>query len=92
MRIGRLCALGVLAVMATGVLRVRAQTDAAKQTFTNPVLWEDLADLEVVRVGGHYFYSASNMQYSPGAPILESEDLMHWRYVGHATFRADGRM
>lgn len=89
MRIGRLCALGVLAVMATGVLRVRAQTDAAKQTFTNPVLWEDLADLEVVRVGGHYFYSASNMQYSPGAPILESEDLMHWRYVGHAIPRLD---
>ena len=62
-----------------------AQTDAAKPaTFQNPVLWEDLADLDVFRVGDVYYYSASNMHYSPGAPILRSYDLVHWEYAGHA--------
>jgi len=55
-----------------------------KATFTNPVLWEDLADLDILRVGNAYYYSASNMHYSPGAPILRSYDLIHWEYVGHS--------
>jgi hypothetical protein len=47
-------------------------------------LWEDLADIDVLRVGDTYYYSASNMHYSPGAPILRSKDLAHWEYVGHS--------
>ena len=65
--------------------RSSSQTDAAKRTeFQNPVLWEDLADGDIFRVGDAYYYSASNMHYSPGAPILRSYDLVHWDYVGHA--------
>ena len=64
-----------------------AQTPAPKvaaATFTNPLLWEDLADDDVFRVGDAYFLSASNMHYSPGAPILRSYDLVNWEYVGHS--------
>ncbi len=50
----------------------------------NPVLWEDLADVEVIRVGDVYYYTASNMHYSPGAPVLRSYDLVNWEYAGHA--------
>lgn len=53
-------------------------------SFSNPVLWEDLADLDIFRVGNTYYYSASNMHYSPGAPILKSYDLVNWEYVGHS--------
>lgn len=53
-------------------------------TFTNPVLWEDLADLDIFRVDDTYYYSASNMHYSPGAPILSSQDLVNWQYIGHS--------
>jgi len=56
----------------------------ATGSFTNPVLWEDLADNDVFRVGDAYYYTASNMHYSPGAPILRSYDLAHWEYIGHA--------
>jgi beta-xylosidase len=48
------------------------------------VLWEDLADNDVFRVNSTYYYTASNMHYSPGAPILRSYDLANWEYVGHA--------
>ncbi len=54
------------------------------ETYSNPVLWEDLADLDVFRVGDTFYYMASNMHYSPGAPILRSFDLVNWEYAGHA--------
>ena len=46
------------------------------------MIWEDLADVDILRVGNVYYYSASNMHYSPGAP--RSCDLVHWEYVGHS--------
>lgn len=57
--------------------------------FTNPVLWEDLADADVFRVGDTYYYSASTMHYSPGAPILRSYDLTHWEFAGHSVPKLD---
>ena len=53
-------------------------------TFSNPILWQDLPDDEIVRVDDVFYYTASNMHYSPGAPILRSWDLVNWEYVGHA--------
>jgi beta-xylosidase len=53
-------------------------------TFSNPILWQDLPDDEVIRVDDVFYYTASNMHYSPGAPILRSWDLVNWEYVGHA--------
>lgn len=53
-------------------------------TFTNPVLWEDLPDPEVLRVGDIYYMSVSSFHFSPGAPILKSSNLVDWEYVGHS--------
>lgn len=58
-------------------------------TYTNPVLWEDLADIDIFRVNDTYYYSASNMAFSPGAPILSSKDLVNWEYIGHSVPRLD---
>jgi beta-xylosidase len=60
-----------------------------QSTYTNPVLWEDLADIDVFRVGNEYYYSASTMAFSPGAPILKSGDLVNWKYIGHSVPRLD---
>ncbi|KAI9713929.1 MAG: hypothetical protein M1820_000659 [Bogoriella megaspora] len=57
---------------------------ALGQTFTNPILWEDLADLDVLRVNNTFYYTSSTMHYSPGAPILQSYDLVNWEYISHA--------
>ncbi|KAF6835664.1 xylosidase glycosyl [Colletotrichum plurivorum] len=57
---------------------------AAQATFNNPVLWEDLADLEVIRVNDTYYYTASTMHYSPGAPVLKSYNLVDWEFIGHS--------
>ncbi|CAL9437957.1 hypothetical protein SUDANB95_02171 [Actinosynnema sp. ALI-1.44] len=52
--------------------------------FTNPVVWQDFADVDIIRVGDTYYATASTMHYSPGAPILRSYDLVNWEYAGHA--------
>ncbi|GIF74491.1 family 43 glycosylhydrolase [Asanoa siamensis] len=53
-------------------------------TYANPVVWQDFADGDIIRVGDAYYYSASTMHYSPGAPILRSYDLVNWEYAGHS--------
>ncbi|MEV4539208.1 family 43 glycosylhydrolase [Asanoa sp. NPDC049518] len=53
-------------------------------TYNNPVVWQDFADGDIIRVGDAYYYSASTMHYSPGAPILRSYDLVNWEYAGHS--------
>jgi beta-xylosidase len=57
---------------------------AAAPAYTNPVIWQDFADIDVIRVGGTYYASASTMHYSPGAPVLRSYDLVNWEIAGHS--------
>ncbi|MFF0867049.1 RICIN domain-containing protein [Nonomuraea sp. NPDC003560] len=57
--------------------------------YANPVVWQDFADGDIVRVGDAYYYSASTMHYSPGAPILRSYNLVGWEYAGHSVPRLD---
>ncbi|GKT48222.1 non-reducing end alpha-L-arabinofuranosidase [Colletotrichum spaethianum] len=68
----------------SSVLLAAAATVVAQDTFSNPVLWQDLADLEVIRVNDTYYYTASTMHYSPGAPVLKSYNLVDWEFVGNS--------
>jgi beta-xylosidase len=79
----RTCLLLACILAVNGLLRAQAPTPLSPE-FQNPVLWEDLADLDILRVGDTFYYSASNMHYSPGAPVLSSKDLVHWKYAGHS--------
>lgn len=69
---------------AMGAMRAAAATTAQQERFTNPVIWQDLADLEVIRVGDTYYYTGSTMHFSPGAPVLRSYDLVNWEFIGHS--------
>ena len=68
---------------------VRVGGGTTTGSFTNPVVWQDFADGDIIRVGDAYYYSASTMHYSPGAPILRSYDLVNWEYAGHSVPRLD---
>lgn len=70
----------LLAILAASVHAARH----AAATFKNPILWEDLADLDIFCVDDVFYYSASTMHYSPGAPILRSYDLVNWEYISHS--------
>ncbi len=56
---------------------------AAPATYTNPVIFADYSDPDVIRVGEDYYLVASSFHFSPGIPILHSRDLVHWRILGH---------
>lgn len=53
--------------------------------YSDPVVYQDFADCDVFAgPDGAFYYSASNMHYSPGAPIIRSYDLVNWEFVGHS--------
>jgi beta-xylosidase len=52
-------------------------------TYTNPILYADYSDPDVVRVGDRFVMVASSFHFSPGIPVLESRDLVHWRIAGN---------
>jgi beta-xylosidase/pectate lyase len=58
--------------------------DHGDGTFTNPVIYADYSDPDVVRAGDDYYMVASSFNTVPGLPILRSRDLVNWRLVGHA--------
>jgi beta-xylosidase len=61
-----------------------AAAGAAAGEYQNPILFSDYSDPDVIRVGDRYFMTASSFHFSPGLPLLESRDLVHWKLIGHA--------
>ena len=62
---------------------VAATTQAADE-YRNPILFADYSDPDVIRVGDRYYMTASSFHFSPGLPVLESRDLVHWKIIAHA--------
>ena len=58
--------------------------DNGNGTYTNPVLYADYSDPDVVAVGDDYYLTASSFNCIPGLPILHSKDLVNWEIIGHA--------
>jgi beta-xylosidase len=52
-------------------------------TFRNPVLWADVPDPDVIRVGSDFYLVSTTMHLMPGAPIMHSKDLVNWRTVNY---------
>ena len=61
--------------------------DNGDGTYTNPVLYADYSDPDVIRVGDNYFMTVSSFNCTPGLPILHSKDLVNWTIVNHAVKR-----
>lgn len=50
----------------------------------NPIIFADVPDMSMVRVGDSYYMSSTTMHMSPGVPIMKSKDLVNWRLVSYA--------
>ena len=59
----------------------------AQQTTTdkiqNPMLWADVPDPDVIRVGDTFYLVSTTMHLMPGAPVMASKDLKNWETVGY---------
>lgn len=56
---------------------------------TNPILWADVPDVSMVRVGDTYYMSSTTMHLSPGLPIMKSKDLVNWQLASYAYERLE---
>jgi beta-xylosidase len=63
--------------------------DNGNGTFTNPLMWGDWPDPDVIRVGDDFYFISTSMHYVPGSPIARSKDLVNWEMVGYAVPRYD---
>jgi beta-xylosidase len=49
----------------------------------NPMLWADVPDPDVIRVGDTFYMVSTTMHLMPGAPVMASQDLKNWETVGY---------
>lgn len=52
-------------------------------TGTNPVLYTDYPDPDIIRVGNTYYMVSTTMHFMPGGVILRSYDLIHWEIASY---------
>jgi beta-xylosidase len=50
----------------------------------NPVIFADVPDMSIVRVGNTYYMSSTTMHMTPGVPIMKSTDLVDWTIINYA--------
>jgi len=72
---------GLAALFAFSInITVSAQVKQAQ----NPVIFADVPDMSMIRVGDTYYMSSTTMHMSPGVPIMKSKDLINWQIVSYA--------
>ena len=62
---------------------VLGHAQPSNQVVHNPMLWSDVPDPDVIRVGDTFYMVSTTMHLMPGAPIMQSKDLGNWETVGY---------
>jgi beta-xylosidase len=62
----------------------------AQNKAQNPIIWADVPDMSIVRVGDTYYMASTTMHMSPGLPIMKSKDLVNWE-IGKLCLPNPGR-
>ncbi|OQB62131.1 MAG: Beta-xylosidase [Bacteroidetes bacterium ADurb.Bin145] len=70
--------LVVLIVILSG-MPVTAQVKTAQ----NPIIFADVPDVSMIRVGDTYYMSSTTMHMNPGVPVMRSKDLVNWEIVSY---------
>lgn len=61
----------------------KKSSNITSRQFTNPVIWADAPDPDVIRVGDYFYMVTTTMHLMPGAPIMRSKDLVNWETVNY---------
>lgn len=49
-----------------------------------PLIFADVPDMSMIRVGKNYYMSSTTMHMYPGVPIMKSTDLVNWKIINYA--------
>lgn len=58
-------------------------TDDGKGNYTNPVIFADVPDIDIIRVDDAFYMVSTTMHLSPGCPVMKSYDLVNWEIVNY---------
>ncbi len=56
---------------------------ASAAEVNNPIIWADVPDPDIIRVGDTYYMVSTTMFFSPGAPVMKSKDLVSWEICSY---------
>lgn len=71
-------------VLGVAIFTASLFTNTASAQATNPIIYADVPDVAMIRVGDTYYMSSTTMHMSPGLPIMSSNDLVNWKLVSYA--------
>lgn len=74
---------GTLYAIALILLTITGWSLAKADRFTNPVIWADVPDPDVIRVGDDFYMVSTTMHLMPGCPVMHSKDLVNWHTIGY---------
>lgn len=83
MKLKNLLALFLLTVTMLAMPLPLTADDNGDGTFSNPVIWADVPDPDVIRVGNYFYMVSTTMHLMPGAPVMRSKDLVNWETVSY---------
>ncbi len=75
--------------LAVWCLPLFAMAQDAKSAYRNPIIYADVPDMSVCRVGDYYYMVSTTMHLMPGAPIMRSTDMQHWETISYVFPRLD---
>jgi beta-xylosidase len=79
-----LTALVLASIASQPLPAAKANPAAPADPAHNPLIWADVPDICVIRVGKTYYMSSTTMHMSPGLPIMKSTDLVNWSMASYA--------
>lgn len=85
-------AIAVLLVSAACVIPggcAGAQKTVEAATAENPMIWADVPDPDVIRVGDDFYMVSTTMHLMPGCPVMRSRDLVNWETIGYVFDRLE---
>ncbi len=63
--------------------------DNGNGTYTNPLVYDEFSDPDILRVGDDYYLAGTTMHTVPGLVILHSRDLVNWENISYCFDRFD---
>ena len=79
-----LCHVALFLMLLAVPLMPYALAADTNKNAQNPILWADVPDIAVIRVGDTYYMSSTTMHMCPGLPIMKSKDLVNWQIASYA--------
>ncbi len=84
-----LAAVVLAASLGGAALAQTWRPDNGNGTFTNPILYDEFSDPDLIRVGDTFYMTGTTMHSMPGLPILASKDLVNWKLLTYALDKLD---